>query len=147
MIIPLKKHFKLHITNTHVVKKRLFVWLNMNHCLPARLQLYSPRVGGGRPQGIRCFSYFSFTLRFPTSLIQTVTWVLQVLETEHWWEGYLRHLMHTICRKSLWCLCKLLIWERHSKPSTASTPNDLNKNRTSHGQCLHPCPIWCKQRL
>lgn len=33
IMIPFKKHVKLHITDTYVVKKCLFVWLNMNHCL------------------------------------------------------------------------------------------------------------------
>lgn len=102
-MMPLKKkptHFKLHITNTHVVKKCLFVWLNMNHCLSCNATAYSQRAPDGYPQGMS-LSYFSFALRFSTSLIQTVTLVLRVLETEHWWEDYLRHLMRMICSKSL----------------------------------------------
>lgn len=138
----------MHLTNTYAVKKCLFVWLNMNPGLPCKATALFPEGDrmGTYPQGIRNLSSFSFILRFSTSLIQTVTLVLQVLETEHRWEDDLRHLMCTVCSKSLWFLCKLLIWNRHNKPSTASTSNDLNKNRTSHGQCLHPCPIWCKQR-
>jgi hypothetical protein len=146
MIIFFKKHLKLLITNTHVVQKCLCggTWIATS---PVMLELCSQRIPTGLPQDIRNFLNFSFTFRFSTSLIPMPILVQQVSETEHWWEDYLRHLMYMIFSKSLWFLCKLLIWNRHNKLSTASTSNDLNKNRTSHGQCLHPCPIWCKQHL
>lgn len=49
------------------------------------LQCYSfiPKGHQKVPPRNRSLSYFFFTLRFSTSLIQTITLVLQVLETEH----------------------------------------------------------------
>lgn len=85
MIIPLKKKTKtLQVAYyQHTSCEEILVLLNMNRCVPCDDTALFPEGMRQCPQGIRSLIYFSFMLRFSTSLIQTVTLVLQVLEREH----------------------------------------------------------------